>query len=150
MEEIWKDIEGYPDYKVSNLGNVRGIQNPETNMTLQKNIYGYLTVGFGKQIHRVHRLVAKAFLANPNNLPQINHINHLRNDNRIDNLEWVDQSENNSKRKRHEMSNISYKEDRNRFEVNFQREGKVIYRKQFKTLEEAKAARDAFYATLPY
>lgn len=110
MEEIWKDIEGYEGlYQVSNLGRVRSLDrvvnriNPRNGnpltfilrgvvMKQHKNKGGYMRVSLKiKEPHRtclVHRLVAKAFIPNPNNLPEVNHKNQVRNDNRAENLEW--------------------------------------------------------------
>lgn len=96
MEE-WRDIEGYEGYyQISNMGNVRSLNYGRTGKTqvLQphKNIYGYFQVTLfkngKKNYYKVHRLVAQAFLENPNNLPQVNHINENKADNRICNLEF--------------------------------------------------------------
>ena len=93
MEEIWKDIQGYPNYQVSNLGNVKSFhKGKEKILKPDKNEGGYLYVNLykeGKQKRfRVHRLVATAFLDNPNNYPEVNHKNEIKTDNRVDNLEW--------------------------------------------------------------
>lgn len=92
LTEYWKDIEGFPNYRVSNLGNVWSKKN---NIILKshKTNRGYLTVGFwldGKKKRlSIHRLVAQAFLTNPRNLPEVNHINGCKTDNNLSNLEWA-------------------------------------------------------------
>lgn len=93
MEE-WKDIEGYNStYQVSNLGNVRSLKFGKSKLlVLGLRGSGYLNVVLcknGKRItHSVHRLVAEAFLPNPNNLPQVNHKDENKQNNCVDNLEW--------------------------------------------------------------
>ena len=93
MEE-WKEIPGYEGlYEVSNMGNVRNIRR-NTLLRLSKDCYGYTQVSLYKNSIRtglrVHRLVAQAFLSNPDNLPQVNHKDEDKSNNRVDNLEWCD------------------------------------------------------------
>lgn len=93
--EIWRNIDNHPNYYVSNLGRVR-----KENIILNEyNRNGYRTVSLrskdGKQhTYAVHRLVGEAFIPNPENKPQIDHINTVRNDNRVENLRWVSVFEN--------------------------------------------------------
>ena len=114
MEEIWKDIEGYEGiYQVSNLGRVRSLDRlvPATcNLSKTGKIVNYLRKGVIKKQHiagksgyqyvglsigdkpkyySVHRLVAKAFIPNPDNLPEVNHKDENHLNNQADNLEWV-------------------------------------------------------------
>ena len=97
-KEIWKDIKGYEGlYKVSNQGNVISINNGR-NVKREANLKGYRIInlwknGIGKMF-RVHRLVAKAFIPNPEGKPCIDHINGNRSDNRVENLRWVTNKEN--------------------------------------------------------
>ena len=106
-EEIWKDIEGYEGlYQVSNLGRVKIMRFINKNTNIEKERIksqkirkdGYLEValyknGKGKYI-QVHRLVAKSFIPNPKKLPQVNHIDGIKTNNIVENLEWVSISDN--------------------------------------------------------
>jgi len=100
--EVWNPITEYNgDYEVSNLGNVRSLKNYGGLKRLTKlSTYGgrYLRVSLSKnnkrRLHSVARLVAKAFVLNPECKPQVNHISGDKLDNRVENLEWVTASEN--------------------------------------------------------
>lgn len=97
MTEKWKDVDGYDGlYKVSNLGRVKGKHRIKSQ---QDNGKGYLMVRLNKngesRWHLVHRLVAKAFIENPENKPTVNHIDGNRKNNKFNNLEWATYSENN-------------------------------------------------------
>jgi hypothetical protein len=93
--EIWKEIEGYLGCEISNQGRVKqdGKLRP-----LYKNKDGYMVVNIGKRDKRkqfrVNRLVATAFISNPENKPQVNHKNSVRCDDRVENLEWSTSKEN--------------------------------------------------------
>jgi hypothetical protein len=98
--EIYKDVVGYEGiYQVSNLGNVKSLHKKSLNGFVLKPLksHGYCRVGLFDNKHKyfmIHRLVALAFIPNPNHYPFINHINGIKNDNRVENLEWVTHSQN--------------------------------------------------------
>lgn len=111
--EEWRPIVGYEGrYEVSNIGRVKSLGryiignggtlywHSERIMKPQKNHKGYLNVPLSKDgVYRtctIHRLVAMAFIQNPNNYPEINHINEDKADNRVDNLEWCTAKHNNN------------------------------------------------------
>ena len=88
--EIWRDIPGYMGvYKISNLGNVRRYGRKHNLRCMERNGYFVVHLSNGKaKWFYVHRLVALAFIPNPDALPQINHKNEIKTDNRAENLEW--------------------------------------------------------------
>jgi hypothetical protein len=93
--EVWRQIEGYDKYEVSSLGNVR---NSKTGRILKQGKKGgYCMVGLSSKLtksYSVHQLVAKAFIPNPENKPQVNHLDKNGLNNQISNLEWVTNKEN--------------------------------------------------------
>lgn len=102
MEEIWKDIKGYEGlYQVSNLGNIRSVKNGRKRIKkplISGDRYPYLKIQLSKNSKPknffIHRLVAEAFIPNPNNYKEVNHIDENTFNNSSDNLEWCDRQYN--------------------------------------------------------
>lgn len=90
MQEVWKDIKGYEGlYQISNTGKVKGLKrNKVLKLILQRS--GYYYVDLQRKRRLVHRLVAEAFIDNPDNLPEVNHKDEDKVNNSVENLEWCD------------------------------------------------------------
>lgn len=107
MKEVWKDIEGYEGiYQISNLGAVKSLARVDAkgNNRVEKILKGIPTSDGYLRVHLcintkrikkpIHRLVAETFIPNPDNKPQVNHIDEDKTNNTLDNLEWVTAKEN--------------------------------------------------------
>ena len=148
MEE-WRIIDGFENYEISNMGNVRsnrGVLKPG------KDTYGYNQVNLynnsKRHCRKVYRLVMDAFNPNVENKPQIDHINRVRSDDRLENLRWATARENvrNSGGFTEEMNGISRSEKNNTYVVRLNIDGKEKYFGSRKTLDEAKGLRDGVLA----
>ena len=98
MEE-WKKIDGYENYEVSNFGFVRNLNYNKIKILINReDNHGYLHIDLCKnskvKTFKIHRLVAKSFIPNPENKSQVNHIDGNKKNNTVDNLEWNTAKEN--------------------------------------------------------
>ena len=153
--EIWKDIDGYEGiYQISNLGNVKSlsryINNNHNTLSLKKEIIlklgndkdGYklvsLTKGGISKTHKVHFLVCKAFLTQKTNeLYVIDHINNIKNDNRINNLQYISIRENTIKDIKNKNNFLGIYKSGNKFCAKIVIDGVRKYLGTFNTSEEA-------------
>lgn len=153
MEEIWKPVKDYENlYKVSNLGNVKSLDRVITDKNgkvklIKGKIHklylthsGYLSIGLYKnseqKIFRVHRLVADAFIPNPKNLPQVNHIDENKENNCVNNLEWCTVSENGLRKSKKGEKKI----------LQYDKEGNFI--KEWDSIKKASLELNIKYSTL--
>lgn len=145
MEEIWRDIEGYEGkYQVSNLGRVKSLDYKRTGnekILVHKNgIYRRirLTQNGKQKDFYIHRLVAQAFIPNPNNYIEINHIDEDKQNNKADNLEWCS--------RRYNLSYGSREDFKKHFskEYNIETKGKKVIclntNEEFVSIREASRA----------
>lgn len=157
-EEIWKPINGYRWYFVSNLGRIKKVFRSRDGMSkiIKPHIRGdYLSVHLYEdgimKAYSIHRLVAEAFLENPENKPEVDHINRKEpHTNCVSNLRWATRSENKINRDvpinpcglRH-IRPTKY----GTWQVTITRNRKAVLCKSFNTKEEAITARDDFLNT---
>ena len=148
----WVKIEGYENYSVNIKGEVRNDKS-ERILKLRLN-QGYYQVDLykncvGKKVFRLHRLIAKAFIPNPNNYLLIDHKNCIRSDNSIENLRWCDHSQNSRNRKKCENTSSKYRgicfeKRNNKWKVCCSLNGKLKHIGYYKTEIEAAEAYNNF------
>lgn len=90
MVETWKEIEGMPQYEISTFGQVKSKKRKMEKILNSKHMQVML-YDEGYKMHRIHRLVAQAFIPNPDSLPDVRHIDGDSSNNMVNNLEWFDQ-----------------------------------------------------------
>lgn len=147
MKEIWKDIKGYEGfYQVSNMGRVKGIEREVYSghnysvLRIEKEkiykgykvkngyIYQTLLKNGKRKTFKLHRLVAETFIPNPDNKPQVNHIDGDKENNKVSNLEWVTRKEN---------LNHAYKTGLSKICPVLQYDLEGNYLREFKSIDEA-------------
>lgn len=128
MEEIWKKIDEHPDYSVSNFGKIR---NDKKNKLVKpwNNGHGYLHIALNGVKYKVHRLVAKAFIPNPDNLPIVNHKDEVKTNNISENLEWCDYHYNSA------YTLGKYEKTNNRKILQIDKNGNIV--KEWNSIKEA-------------
>ena len=151
MEEEWRKVPDFPNYSVSSLGNVRrdreGYSRP---VKKYKNPAGYYFVCLCKdgktKSCAVSRLVCGAFIPNPSKKPTVDHINRVRDDNRVSNLRWATSGEQGLNRTcavgRSGFKHIT--EQYGGFKFQLRRSGRIIAAVWCKELQEALVVRDEF------
>ena len=142
--EIYRNINGYVNYNVSNIGNVKNVSTQKIlKPYLGKDGYLYITF-FDNKKFKLHRLITTAFIENPENKPFVDHKNNNRIDNNILNLRWCTLSENamNSKKRNTTLvKGVSFHKGNNKWRARISINGVDIHLGYFDTHEEAKIAR---------
>ena len=149
MQEVYKSIVGFSNYEVSNLGNIKTIK---TGRILKGSVNGsgYYIVGLciaGKRsTQMIHRLVADAFLDNPDNKTCVDHIDNNKQNNHILNLRYATHSENAQNRKistnnKSGTKGVGYNKSANKWKAHISIDGIYIFLGYFDNIEDAIQAR---------
>jgi len=149
MTEEYKPIQDFENYEVSNLGNVK---NKKTGRILKPNVGndGYNKLSLMKDKKRcgkkLHRLIAEAFIPNPENKQFVDHIDNNRLNNNINNLRWATNQENQRNRQLNINSTsgvkgVSFDKARNKWSATITIDGITIHLGRYDNIEDAKAAR---------
>lgn len=140
--EFWHKIEGFEEYEVSDLGRVRGARGFLKPRKVGKG-YLQVTLRTTNQIY-LHRLVASAFVPNPLNLPQVNHLDKDKTNCAASNLEWANGRENVSHGVKHKgvskFAGVYWKKERNRWTAQITHNRKRLHLGYYLTEEEAHQA----------
>lgn len=150
--EEWKEITDYPNYQISNLGNVRNKNNDILIPYLNKSGYYCIKIYTDEYSKLIHRLIAEAFIPNPDNLPEVDHIDRNRKNNSLDNLRWVSRNENGLNRKINfkkikktsRFRGVSLNKEINKWRVRIKMNGKDTHIGMFETEEEGARAFNEF------
>ena len=146
------DIIDFPNYTITEDGTITNKKTGNVLATYLNKQTGYKTVSLWKnnkgKRDTIHRLLATHFIPNPDNKDYVDHIDRNKLNNDLSNLRWVNGTENNinSCRQDRDLHNIYFKKDRNVYRVIVQRYWIVYKLGQYKTIEEARAVRDQWYA----
>lgn len=141
-DQEWYIVEEFPFYEINKQGIVRYIHNKEI-INSRNDKEGYPFISCGGTTRRVSRLLAITFIENPRNLPEVNHINGIKNDYRLQNLEWVSSSENSHKRD-HKKDSKPRNKNGNQFFACSTIDGIRWNLGYFKTEEEKNKAKEDF------
>lgn len=120
------------------------IWSNKSNMFMKESVHhtGYKRVHINKKDYRLHRLVAEAFIPNPDNLPYVNHINEDKGDNRVENLEWCTHRHNIIHSIGSDHLGLQFHEGK--YNVRIYHNNKNLYLGRFSTKEEAIKVRDEY------